>query len=191
MTSVNTQTWLLPLVCLPVTACAAAPREPAPPVASAPQVQLAERSEAPSTPPPVAPSAPAAPAAEPAASANVVVPPPAAPSSLRWKLEIAPSTMSMAGRAKCRIKVTVTNEGSQNATPIAYSGQFTVDGQPSMGADLAFNGAIEPLWMSLPPKQTAVMEREACEALFPAPGKYTVGYRVGNNEVTAVAKVTR
>lgn len=100
--------------------------------------------------------------------------------------------MSMAGRARCRVKVMVTNEGTQNATPRAVSGQFVVNGQPSMGADLAFsNGTIEPLWMSLPPKQTAVMEREVCDALFPAPGKYTVGYRVGNNEVTAVVKVTR
>jgi len=100
--------------------------------------------------------------------------------------------MSMAGRARCRVKILVTNEGQQNAKPQAFSGQIVVDGKPSMGADLAFsNGSIEPLWMSLPPKQTAVMEREVCEELFPAPGKYTVGYRVGNDEVTAVVKVTR
>jgi len=73
-----------------------------------------------------------------------------------------------------------------------YQGKWTVDGQESMTAGLAFgNGTMEQKWMSLPPKQTATSERELCQDMFPKPGKYTVVFQIGSDQVSAVAEVTR
>ncbi len=98
--------------------------------------------------------------------------------------------MSMAQRSNCRIRITVTNEGTKSGSPNLYLADWTLNGQPSRGLSMAFqNGASTKRLHDLPPKETVSAERAACR-LMEQPGHYTVGFQHGTVRLTAEVDVT-
>lgn len=110
---------------------------------------------------------------------------------LRWSLEVTPNPMRMAQRRSCRVRVSVTNEGARAVEPQLHLAQFTLDGRPSKGLSLAFsNGVMDRGWSSLPPGETAIIERAVCERLLPTPGEYRIGLTQDAQTIAAVVRVT-
>jgi hypothetical protein len=147
----------------------------------------------PAPPPPVAPQRAPAPTSESSAQPGVAEIAPRADqvAQLRWELEVAPKSMTMAQRRDCRIRIGVTNDGPEPVAPPLHLGQFTINGQPSMGFSLSFeNGVMDNKWMSLPPGETVSATRGPCEQLLERPGDYTLGFQHGTSKLTAVVRVT-
>ena len=168
-------------VLLVAPCCAPAPSGGAPQVQQGP----ARSSAAPAEPS----AAPAEPAAPPVAE-DATPEAPTAAATIAWQLEIEPKSMKMAQRDACRIRITATNEGAAPASPPLHEGEFTVNGQPSMGLSLAFgNGAREAGWSSLPPGQSVSTSRAACR-LFDKPGRYTVGFEQGASKLAFEVVIT-
>jgi hypothetical protein len=114
-----------------------------------------------------------------------------APVSLRWNLQVEPTTMTMAQRGQCRVRIEVVNEGTSAVEPQLHLGKFTLNGEPSMTFSFAFeNGAMESRWSSLPPGQRASTERALCATLLDKPGMYTLGFQHGESNLTIDVRVT-
>lgn len=125
-----------------------------------------------------------APAPVPAAPAPVAAPP------LKWELIALPPKLTMAERASFRLRRQVTNTGDAPADATAAYASFTLNGERSMGLDLAFgNGGRESRWSALPPGEKASDDR-AMGDLFEAPGDYTITMTTGDQTSTVTVHVS-
>ncbi len=91
-------------------------------------------------------------------------------------LEALPPAMTMAARAKFRLRWRVTNDGRETLdTKLAGSSNLLVNGAPSNQWRASVgNGAVDPEWDALRPGKTITREYDIGEELFPAPGDYTL-----------------
>ncbi len=146
------------------------------------------------TPPSTAEGATAAEAVEEVAPQDAPATPPQEPpaqddSQFQWTIEVEPDPMRMDQRSECRVRLSVTNTGTEAAGPPLPHG-LTVNGQPSMVLTMAFgNGAMGPRWMSLPPGETVSTERAGCEHYFEAPGEYIIGFPQGGADLTTTLRI--
>ena len=116
--------------------------------------------------------------------------PPAA-SGLAWELVAEPTTLRMARRADFLLRVVATNRGSVVEHPIEHGMTFAVNGEPSMGLDMAFgNGGAPMTWVDLPPGGSETSER-AMGDLFTAPGDYEIEASIDGVPHRVTVHVTR
>lgn len=96
---------------------------------------------------------------------------------VEWQLRASAATITMAEREAWVLRVVATNRGR---TPLDYvaisSMSFTVNGESSMGLDMAFgNGGFPGSWRSLPTGASADPSREGIGLdIFASPGDYTI-----------------
>lgn len=116
---------------------------------------------------------------------------PADTSGLRWQISAHPARLTMAQRARFRLRRSVTNRAREARDAMRSTAEFTLNGESSMALNMAFgNGARESVWAELPPGRTVFDEREMGESLFPAPGTYVIEMTV-DGETSSVEVVVR
>lgn len=110
---------------------------------------------------------------------------PAAPAgAVRWYFGASATTLTMSERAQWRLQIGAVNPNEGPVDPARHQLSFTVNGQPSMAANLAFsNGVMAAAWTRLESGQSARDERALGAALFEAPGVYEVVMRHADREV--------
>ena len=117
--------------------------------------------------------------------------PPANIEGLRWTITAHPARLTMAQRARFRLRRSVTNTAREPRDAMRSMAEFTMNGESSMQLNMAFgNGARESIWSELPPGRTVFDEREMGEHLFPAPGTYVIDMTV-DGETSTVEVVVR
>jgi hypothetical protein len=108
-------------------------------------------------------------------------PPSALPTPLfRITLTGSPAgPLAMAARSAYQLGFTYTNLGRTVVDPRLASSQLLVNGAPDPNwAFTVSNGPRDARWNALPPRDT-LQFGYALGTLFPAPGRYTVVWRVG------------
>jgi hypothetical protein len=114
-------------------------------------------------------------------------PMPDAPAPVGWNLSATATYLPMSARAAWRLRIAATNNQALPVDPGRHGLSFTLNGQPSMAAELAFtNGAREHAWVELPPGQTVSDERALGTSLFAAPGTYWIVLLHEGREVARV-----
>lgn len=115
----------------------------------------------------------------------------AAPSHLRWELIAEPTPLSMRHLDRFLLRVVATNEGAATESPLSHALSFTVNGESSMIADMAFMNGVSPMtWSALPPGESEQTER-ALGDLFSAPGTYEISVTVEGVSHSVTVTVVR
>ena len=181
------------LLVLSLTGCATTTAEPQAPAEPEPQpTPEASNEEAPAEADvaEVEPVEADAAEAEPAEMAPEESPAPNT-QGLHWTISAHPARLTMAQRARFRLRRSVTNRARETRDALHSMAEFTLTGESSMTLNMAFgNGARESLWAELPPGRTVFDEREMGESLFPAPGTYRIEMTV-EGETSSVTVVVR
>ncbi len=83
--------------------------------------------------------------------------------------------MAPSSRKRWSLALRATNTSNLPVRPTFGSLEFHVNGKPSFAAGLAFgNGAREPGWDSLGPRQSVQTDRRLGESLLTKPGTYRI-----------------
>lgn len=113
-------------------------------------------------------------------------------SSLKLELSVNHPELSMSELSQLRISVSASNQGKRTIDPGLDNADLLVNAVPSLPFKEAIgNGIREPVWNALPPGQTLTREWPLGEALFAAPGKYILVFRVGSVSAAPVTLTVR
>jgi hypothetical protein len=111
----------------------------------------------------------------------------AAEAALQWKLEPSSPTLSAATRASWRLRVTVTNTGTEAALVMGHLSHIEVDGQVSNELRQALSEAAEKAsWGDLAPGQSARCELVVGALLPEASGVHEIVARMRTREAWRV-----
>jgi hypothetical protein len=96
--------------------------------------------------------------------------------AIKLALSAEPLELSMGDRRAFKLTVAATNQGEALADPRFDLTRLLVNNQPSMAWNLAVSNGVRPAaWSALPSGKTVSADLTMLgEALFPAPGEYTL-----------------
>jgi len=114
-----------------------------------------------------------------------------AASTIHWRLRAQHTRLSMSDRGDFALFLRATNRGPATEHANIHSGEFTVNGVPSIILTTAFgNGGMIRGALDIRPGASMELSRRVGEGLFGAPGDYVIAYTTSTSTSRVVVHVT-